>query len=511
MLSSSSSPRLGRVRVAPGAESTPLAWQPHGSRRLQALGRDVHDRADARVLPPLRGSPGQLRDRADLRAPRGLFTRDSVQALRELDARSTGDGDERRRARMLLDFAVEGYVGEATKAVEEELARTEAALTIEVGDERLGFREAPVAQANEADAGRRAEIERALLAATDEQLGRHHRELIERQHACAVELGWASYVDMCEHCKGIDLRALSEQTAAFAQRQRVELSAGARAGAAPDARDRHGRAAPRRPAPLLPGRRAGPPLPGREVDRELRRDDARPRDRRSATGRRDVRHRVPSEQVAAGVLRAGARARRGVSGRGSGRRPGRLRTLFHEGGHTEHTANVDPGLPFEFRCLGDNSISETYAFLLQHLVEDPEWLSRRLGVDDAADLVAHARAQRLVYLRRYAGKLAYELELHGGGGAGAADTGPTGWPSGTRSCSAARSQSSGRPRPTSPTSIQGSTAPATCGRGRSRPTCARTCASGSGRRGSSRARPETCCAGCGATASASTPRSCSGS
>jgi hypothetical protein len=97
-------------------------------------------------------------------------------------------------------------------------------------------------------------------------------------------------------------------------------------------------------------------------------------------------------------------------------------TLFHEGGHTEHTANVDPRLPFEFRCLGDNSISETYAFLLQHLVEAPEWLSRRLGVDDAEDLVSHARAQRLLYLRRYAGKIAYELELHT-----ARDGGPGEW------------------------------------------------------------------------------------
>ena len=51
-------------------------------------------------------------------AHEGLFTRDAIQALRELDARSTEDGDERRRARMLLDFAVEGYVGAATKAVE---------------------------------------------------------------------------------------------------------------------------------------------------------------------------------------------------------------------------------------------------------------------------------------------------------------------------------------------------------------------------------------------------------
>lgn len=34
--------------------------------------------------------------------------------------------------------------------------------------------------------------------------------------------------------------------------------------------------------------------------------------------------------------------------------------LFHEGGHTEHFANVDPGLAFEFRYLGDNSITEAF-------------------------------------------------------------------------------------------------------------------------------------------------------
>jgi hypothetical protein len=88
--------------------------------------------------------------------------------------------------------------------------------------------------------------------------------------------------------------------------------------------------------------------------------------------------------------------------------------LFHEGGHTEHFAHVDPRLPFEFRHLGDNAITEAFAFLLQHLTENPEWLARRLGITDPAPILAHARAERLVYLRRYAGKLAYELELHGG-------------------------------------------------------------------------------------------------
>jgi hypothetical protein len=92
--------------------------------------------------------------------------------------------------------------------------------------------------------------------------------------------------------------------------------------------------------------------------------------------------------------------------------------LFHEGGHTEHFANVDPALPFEFRLLGDNAITEAYAFLFEHLVEDPEWLRRRLGVEDDSALSGQPRASRLVYLRRYAAKFAYELELHGAGNRG---------------------------------------------------------------------------------------------
>ena len=38
--------------------------------------------------------------------------------------------------------------------------------------------------------------------------------------------------------------------------------------------------------------------------------------------------------------------------------------LFHEGGHAEHYAHTDPELAFEFRMLGDNSVTESFAFLL---------------------------------------------------------------------------------------------------------------------------------------------------
>ncbi len=86
--------------------------------------------------------------------------------------------------------------------------------------------------------------------------------------------------------------------------------------------------------------------------------------------------------------------------------------LFHEGGHTEHYASVQPGLPFEYRMLGDNAITESFAFLLERLVENPVWLEERLGITNADAIAAHGRATRALYLRRYCAKFTYELELH---------------------------------------------------------------------------------------------------
>src|SRR5262249_20115803 len=90
-------------------------------------------------------------------------------------------------------------------------------------------------------------------------------------------------------------------------------------------------------------------------------------------------------------------------------------TLFHEAGHAEHYGSTDAGLAFEFRHLGDNSVTESFAFLLEGLTASPDWLQRLIGVDEAEAAVQHARAARLVMLRRYSAKIAYEVELHAPG------------------------------------------------------------------------------------------------
>ena len=342
-----------------------------------------------------------------------LFTRAAVDDLREEAAVPSPGTDERRRRRMLLEFAVEGHLGQATKSLDAELARRETELSIELDGQRIGYRESAVTQANEPDPSRRAQIEQARLTLTEGELNPLHREVLECQHELARELGYPSYRDMCAALQGLDFEALHRQTEAFAAA--TEASYG----------------------PILE-----PELRrtlGIGLD-ELRRSDL-PRFFRAA----QTDASFPADRLiqcfteTAAGLGIDVAAQAGVI-LDTDRRPNKsprafcapvhapgevylviapmggrddFEALFHEGGHTEHFANVDRALPFEFRLLGDNAITEAYAFLFQHLIEDPEWLRRRLGVDDDGALASYARANRLIYLRRYTAKFAYELELHG--------------------------------------------------------------------------------------------------
>ena len=72
-------------------------------------------------------------------------------------------------------------------------------------------------------------------------------------------------------------------------------------------------------------------------------------------------------------------------------------------------------MPFAFRGLGDNSVTEGFAFVLEHLLYNESWLQHYLGMEDAAEYLALARLHKLYFLRRYCAKLLYELQLHNTG------------------------------------------------------------------------------------------------
>jgi hypothetical protein len=91
-------------------------------------------------------------------------------------------------------------------------------------------------------------------------------------------------------------------------------------------------------------------------------------------------------------------------------------TLLHELGHALHFAYTRGDLPFEYRWLGDNSVTEGYAMLLDHLLHDQGWLRRytELTKDTLPRFLRAAGFEELQFLRRYCGKLIYEVELYGG-------------------------------------------------------------------------------------------------
>lgn len=340
-----------------------------------------------------------------------LFTTDAVAALR--DAADGATGDEGRRLRYLLQFALDGTLGEATRAETEEAARLEATLEVELDGGAIPYRRVLVDQANEADADVRARLDAARNALLAEHLNPIHAVTLERSHSFCRELGWESYAAAYEDLRGLDFGGLAEASRAFL-----------------DATD-----AAYEPllAPQL--ERAGVPVLG-----ELRRSDL-PRFFRAPA----LDAGFPAERLVPAF--AETMAGLGVDLERQGnvhldtesrptksprafcspvRAPGEVylvvspvggredfAALFHEGGHTEHYASVDEELAFEFRHLGDNGVTESFAFLLEHLTEDPAWLRFALGIEGPEPVAAHTRAARLVLMRRYCAKLAYERELHG--------------------------------------------------------------------------------------------------
>ena len=434
-----------------------------------------------------------------------LFSRDVVEHLREL-RNAAPAGDEHRRLRYLLELAAGGLIGRETKEQEAEFARREAQLEIEIDGRREAYRQASIVQANEPDPERRHAIERARLDVLDAELNPLHRIAIERTPRRRDRTGWESYRAMCADLKCVDLAALERQTSAFSEatsatyRETLEPQFQRQLGFGFDRLRRSDLSyffrAPEWDA-LFPEDKLMSAfertLAGLGIDLAAQTNVHLDTEQRPQKSPRAFccPVGVPGE-VYLVIPRVGGRDD--------------FSALFHEGGHTEHYANVAADLPFEFRYLGDNSVTECFAFLLEHLVEDPTWLRGARGrghrrirrvraflqVPVPAPLLGQARLRDAATRRR---------ALPG------RDAGPLHAASQRRR----RGLLAARDLPRR-TWTKASMRPTTCAPGRSRRICAGTCASGSASAGSRSERQAISCAACGgrdsgSTATISRPRS----
>ena len=342
-----------------------------------------------------------------------LFAREAVERIGE--ARRAGTGEEERRLRYLHQFALDGHLGALTRSLAARLAELEATLELEVEAETIPYRMVPVIQANEPEPERRAEIEAARNAVLDQRLTPLHREGLESSHAACVELGWPSYLDAYSDVRALDLRALARRLAEFAEATEADYPSTVdpeleRTVGFPLAQLRRSDLVRFFRAPhldsLFPSERMigalRETLLGLGIDLRAQSNVTLDTASRPTKSPRAfcATPRIPAEVYL--VLPP-------IGGRED------YATLFHEAGHAEHYGCTDASLDFEFRHLGDNAVTESFAFLLEGLTANPEWLRDIAGAEGAEPAIEHARAARLVFLRRYSAKIAYEVELHGPG------------------------------------------------------------------------------------------------
>jgi hypothetical protein len=332
-----------------------------------------------------------------------MFERSVVDSLQRMRP-----DDERYFA--LREFVLDAYMEDSVKNLSEAIADHETNDTIEWDGKQVPYRGIQPLIANESNPERRRHLDsmRARLTADQNSL---REERWERLHERAQDLGYATYVDFCDDISRLHLHDLKLMVEDFLwdteEVYRDRLERFLRDTGIPPARAEKCDLAFLFRAPqydsLFPKKKLRHAL-----DETLRglgiTLDAQPNVYLDTEPRPQKSPRAFCSAIEVpGEIKLVINPQGGQDD---------YRALLHEAGHTEHFAHVPADLAYAFRGLGDNSVTEGFAFLVEHLMKNKEWLKGVMGIDDSATFVAFSNFHELYMLRRYSAKLLYELELH---------------------------------------------------------------------------------------------------
>jgi hypothetical protein len=316
------------------------------------------------------------------------------------------------RSTELWRFACEGYLGNLTRRYEQDAATMEAKLTATVDGEELPFRMIRPTMANSEDRDKRERLERVRNELIEEHINPILLASHEKTHEAARDLGADTYRDLYVEKFGYRLEELAEQCRSFLDSTESLYEDAAdrlfrsRVGVGLAEAERWDVARVFRASewdPFFPGDKMLPALDAtlKELGVDLYAQENVHLDVEERPNKTPRAFCAPIEVPGKVML-----VIQPIGG------PDDWRALFHEAGHTEHFANTRAELSVEERRLGDSAVTEGWAMLLQHLVDDPAWLSRRLDVGRPAAFAAEGAANLLYFVRRYSAKLLYELEFH---------------------------------------------------------------------------------------------------
>jgi hypothetical protein len=388
---------------------------------LEALRREG-DAFHETLSRELYASGAGLKPTAELQAIYGRFAEllsdDTLAMVRELFRDSSPGSEEHRSARILLEWQADARVSRELAALDEREIAWESSAMARVDDGRgIQYQQIAIEIANASDREERQRLERARASLVAAELGPMRRERFQREQDIVAGLDIAEdYNATFTALSGVDLPALVDECKAFLRDTQAMwddvFSEVVRGALGIDPRE-----ATRADAlALLRAPAFDPYFPSGAMEGAVRRQVADMGADATAAGRiifdtgdragKNSRAfcapvRVPQEVYL--VLRPhGGQAD--------------YRTFMHELGHALHFANTSPDHPFEYRWLGDNSVTESYAMLFDHMLHLPGWLARYtgLGAPRIPSFLRAAGFEELQFLRRYCAKLIYEHQLYGG-------------------------------------------------------------------------------------------------
>lgn len=342
----------------------------------------------------------------------------ALELTRDAFRGATPNTDEWRSARALLDWQVEAHASRALAELDERLIAWEASAVVRLAEGReVPYQRAAVELATQPNRDERIALDDARAALVERELAPMRAERLQRERDLIESLEIASdYIASFQALSGIDLRALAVDCERFLRDTEAMWA------------EVHGEAV-RKQLGILPGEATRADalalLRAPRFDPYFSATDMEPAVRRQVT-EMGVDPTAGARAIVDLAARSGKRSRAFCA-------PVRIphevylvllphggatdyRTFLHELGHTLHFAYMRDDLPFEFRWLGDNSITEGYAMLFDHLMHDAGWLQRysALGKGRVGEYRRAAALEELQFLRRYCAKLVYELQLYSG-------------------------------------------------------------------------------------------------
>jgi hypothetical protein len=349
---------------------------------------------------------------------RAVLGREALELTLDLFRTSAEGSEERRSARTLLEWQAESQAARVTAALDEREIAWESTASVRLDDGRaVPYAGLSIAIANATDRRERLAIDAARARAVELDLAPIRRERLQRERDFVESLDLANgYVPSFETMSGIALDPLVAECRAFL---------GDTQGMWDDVLPPFVRRVLGVPTAELTRADALALMRGRDFDRFFPANAMRDAVRRQASemgldpdaggrvtydlGEREGKRsrafcapvRVPDEVYL--VLRPHG---------------GQIdwQTFLHELGHALHFANMRPDHPMEFRWMGDNSVTEGYAMLFDHLMQDAGWLTRYTGLTKKTvpGFLRSAGFEELHFLRRYSAKLLYETQLYAG-------------------------------------------------------------------------------------------------